>query len=91
MATKVRTITRWVLAGPITLIAAIMAMAATPLWLPAGQSGVDNIVLPLVLFPAYWALFFMVSILANSVYRATAAVIAISAVHGYLIFTAFSG
>ncbi|MEM1262255.1 MAG: hypothetical protein AAGH76_07650 [Pseudomonadota bacterium] len=90
MATRAQTIGRWVLAGPITLIAAILAMAATPVWLPAGESGVDNIVMPIVLFPAYWAVFFVVAIIAKNVWRTLAAILGISAVHGFLIYGAFT-
>lgn len=90
MSTRKQTVTRWVLAGPLTLIAAILAMAATPLWVPAGESGVDNIVMPIVLFPAYWVVFFCFALMMNNVWRATGVVLALSVVHGYMIYGAFT-
>ena len=88
--TRAQTITRWVLAGPLALIAAILAMAATPIWMPAGDSGVDNIVMPIVLFPAYWAVFFFYSLIVENIWRATAVVAGLTALHGFLIYGAFT-
>lgn len=46
-------------AGPGAAIAAVAVMAGMALWLPRGSAGIDNLVLPLVLFPLIWsALFF---------------------------------
>src|SRR3546814_3705799 len=42
---------RWILGGPAALIAAVLIMAAMPVWLPAGAGGVDNIIYPIILAP----------------------------------------
>ncbi len=46
-------------AGPGAVIISMVVMAGMALWLPGGAAGIDNLVLPLVLFPLIWAgLFF---------------------------------
>ncbi|MEO0973728.1 MAG: hypothetical protein AAFX85_11590 [Pseudomonadota bacterium] len=83
-------VTRWVLAGPISLIAAILIMASTPLWMPQGGSGVDNIVFALVLFPAYWAAAFFYVLIEQSMARASAVMVVVLAVSAFAIFRAFT-
>ncbi|MFO1106666.1 MAG: hypothetical protein U1E34_11240 [Amaricoccus sp.] len=46
---------RWILAGPVALVASLATMMAMPLWVPAGAAGVNDIALPLVLLPLIWA------------------------------------
>ncbi|MEO1495333.1 MAG: hypothetical protein AAFV19_24585, partial [Pseudomonadota bacterium] len=46
---------RWILAGPIALILAIVTMAAMPFWMPEGAGGIDHLAMPVVLFPLIWA------------------------------------
>lgn len=46
---------RWILAGPVSLILAILSMAVLPLLLPGGAAGVNNLVFPVLLFPLLWA------------------------------------
>lgn len=48
---------RWVLAGPVAILLAILSMAALPAALPQGRGGVDHLVLPVMLFPLLWSLF----------------------------------
>lgn len=51
------TLTRWLLAGPGAIIAALLFVMAMPVWLPEGAAGVDHVVWPQVLAPLIWALF----------------------------------
>ena len=61
---------RFWLAGPVTFIAAICVMAGGAVWVPKGQAEVDNIVLPLVLFPVIWVVLFFYGCLTTQVKRA---------------------
>lgn len=47
---------RWLLAGPLALILAILLMACLPFALPAGRGGIDHLVLPVIFFPLIWAM-----------------------------------
>lgn len=82
---------RWILAGPVAFIAAVLTMAATPLWAPGGESALDNIVIPVVLFPAYWAITFFYSLLEERMWRAAAVFSALIAFNGGLVIQAFIG
>ena len=89
LAISKRVFARWTLAGPVTLIAAVLMMASGPLWFPGGAAGIDNMVLPLVLFPAFWAIFFFYSLIEENLLRAAllmGAVILINAIVIYLQF-----
>jgi len=64
--------TRWILAGPGALIAALLFMAAMPVWLPAGEAGINNIVYPVVLAPLFWAVAFIYACLEENLFRGAA-------------------
>ena len=84
-----RLLTRWILAGPATLIAAVLTMASGPLWFPKGAAEIDNMIFPLILFPAIWAFFFFYSLIEGNLLRASiimAVVIALNAIIIYLQF-----
>ncbi|CAA0109290.1 Uncharacterised protein [BD1-7 clade bacterium] len=61
---------RFVLAGPVVFIAAIAVMSGAAVWMPSGVAGVNNIVLPLALFPAIWAVLFFYVCLTENLKRA---------------------
>ncbi len=82
---------RWVLAGPIAFVTAVLAMAATPVWAPGGASALDNIVVPVVLFPAYWALTFFYGLLEEKIWRASAVFFVLIALNGAFVVQAFLG
>ncbi len=63
-------VARWVLAGPIALLAALATMAAMPLWVPPGAAGVNDIALPILLTPLIWAVPFFYACLAENLPRA---------------------
>ena len=62
---------RTALAGPVALAVAVVVMAAMPLWFPEGAAGIDHLVLPLVLFPAIWAVAFFYACLTEKLGRAS--------------------
>lgn len=82
---------RWLLAGPGALAAAILGMAAMPVWLPAGAAGVDNIVYPIVLAPLVWTMTFLYALLDTSLPRTTAVVAVLILANGILVALAASG
>ncbi len=64
-----RRIIRWVLAGPIAAIIAVIVLMGMPIYIPAGPGGVDNIVIPLLLLPIVWAMLFFHAVLDSSLTR----------------------
>ena len=63
------TLTRWLLAGPGTLIFALLFMSTMPLWMPAGSSGVEHLIYPVVLAPLFWALAFIYTLIESNLVR----------------------
>lgn len=84
-------LTRWLLAGPATLIAALMSMASMPLFLPEGRAGIDHLAFPIVLFPAIWALLFFYTCLEARLGRAIITMTALIGAQTLLILSAFMG
>lgn len=64
-----RRIIRWVLAGPIAAIIALIALMGMPIYMPAGPGGVDNLIIPLLLLPIIWAMLFFHAVLDSSLTR----------------------
>lgn len=64
-----RRIIRWVLAGPVAAIIAVIVLMGMPIYIPAGPGGVDNLVIPLLLLPIVWALLFFHAVLDSSLAR----------------------
>jgi len=64
------TLTRWLLGAPGTLLAALLSMGVMPLWLPAGEAGVNNLAFPIVLAPLIWAAVFFYAVLDRRLTRA---------------------
>lgn len=89
MAAKKTLIVRWVLAGPVTLVVAIMVMAGGPLWFPTGSAGIDNLTFPLLLFPLFWAVPFFYVLLEENMLRASIVLGSIVSLHVLLIYQAF--
>lgn len=73
---------RWVLAGPVAVAAAVAVMAAMPLWFPQGAAGIDQLILPLILFPAIWAVAFFYACLAENLVRASVILIGVLIING---------
>ena len=89
--TSTKTLARLLLAGPVALTAALVAMAAMPLWLPSGAAGIDNLVLPILLFPVIWAFTFFYAVLEESLIRAGVAFTLVIAANGLLASFAVMG
>lgn len=60
---------RWILAGPVALILAVLSMASLPFVFPKGPSGVDNLVFPVILFPLLWTVLVILPVSADHVGR----------------------
>jgi hypothetical protein len=82
---RVRAWMRGFLAGPIALVAACLAMAGGALWLPAGRAQVNDLVMPVVLFPLLWTLLFLYSCLDKRLARAYAVVAGIVTVNATML------
>ncbi|MGH8447088.1 MAG: hypothetical protein ACREVL_17610 [Solimonas sp.] len=80
---------RGVLAGPLAFVAATLLMLGSTVWLPAGRAQIDNLVLPIVLFPLLWTALFLYALLAKRLGRAYAVVLALCVSHAALIATHF--
>lgn len=76
---------RILVAGPLVFLTAVLTMAGGALWLPQGAASIDNVVLPVVLFPAIWAVLFFYACLDRRLGRASAVVGALFVLHAGLI------
>ena len=76
---------RGLLAGPVCFATAGLVMAGAALWLPKGPASIDNIVLPMALFPLIWALLFFYLLLDRRLGRAWLVAVLLLAGHGALI------
>ncbi|MEM9878116.1 MAG: hypothetical protein AAF862_02440 [Pseudomonadota bacterium] len=84
-----KTIGRWVLAGPVSLVIGVLLMASTPTWFPAGAAGVNNLAFAVILFPAYWAIPFFYAIIDNNLNRVSLVLFAALAVNTALVAWSF--
>ena len=69
---RVRQWSRGLLAGPVCFAASAAVMAGGVLWIPKGAAQIDNLVLPMVFFPAIWAVVFFYACLDRNLLRAWA-------------------
>jgi hypothetical protein len=82
---------RGVLAGPVVFLTAAAVMAGSAVWIPKGAARIDNIVLPIVLFPAIWAALFFYACLDRHLPRAWLVTLALLAINTALIASGFVG
>tara|TARA_R110000850_G_scaffold153763_4_gene277263 strand:+ start:16563 stop:16871 length:309 start_codon:yes stop_codon:yes gene_type:complete len=85
---------RWfraILAGPVVFLTSVVVMAACALWVPEGAASIDNLVLPIVLFPVIWAALFFYACLDRKLLRAWGLVLVMLALNGIAIGTQFLG
>jgi hypothetical protein len=82
---------RGVLAGPLALIAALLLMAGGALWLPVGRAQVNNLVLPVILFPLLWTGLFLYALLDKHLKRAYGVIGAMVGVNALLLAWHFFG
>lgn len=74
------------LAGPLALIATCVAVLGGAVWLPKGAAQVNNLVLPVVLFPLLWAGMFLYACSEPRLSRGYAIVGAIIAINFAIVF-----
>lgn len=64
------TVMRWLVAGPLALVASLAAIAALPHLIPPGAGGIDHLVFPVLTFPLIWAAAFFYACLEEKIGRA---------------------
>ncbi|MEM8553501.1 MAG: hypothetical protein AAGF71_01610 [Pseudomonadota bacterium] len=78
---------RWIAAGPLGLIATAMIIVGMVFYIPQGGAQVDNLVIPVILFPLIWAAVFTYTILDESLPRLyLSLIVLILANTGLLVF-----
>lgn len=82
---------RFWLAGPVTLLLSIFAMAAMSLWVPPGKANVNHIAYPIILFPLIWAVAFFYAVLEANIKRATMVLLLLLFVNGGLVIASVMG
>lgn len=82
---------RFWLAGPATLIISVLAMAATSLWFPEGDARINNLVVPMVLFPLFWACIFFYVLLERELRRLYLIMLLLFLVNGGLVAASIMG
>lgn len=85
MSPRMRKWTRIGFAGPGAVIVAVVVMAGMALWLPGGAAGIDNLVLPLVLFPLIWAALFFHACLDARLGRVALVALGLLVLHAGLV------
>ncbi|OKY26682.1 MULTISPECIES: hypothetical protein [Thalassotalea] len=61
---------RFWLSGPATLLVSLFIMFAMAVWFPPGVGNVNNIMMPLIMFPLIWALLFFYTYLTTDLRKA---------------------
>jgi len=89
MSAKARKWIRVGFAGPGAFIIALVIMAGMALWLPQGAAQIDNLVLPLVLFPLIWAALFFHACLDGKRSRIALVAVGLCVIHAGLVANKF--
>lgn len=76
---------RVVLAGPLVFLCSVAVMGGAAIVIPPGPAMINNIALPLVLFPGAWGALFFYACLDEKLVRAYAVVVALIVANGGLI------
>ncbi|MAY36243.1 MAG: hypothetical protein CMN84_09115 [Spongiibacteraceae bacterium] len=79
------------LVGPLVFLSAFLAVCGASVYLPAGPARIDNVAIPLVLFPAIWALLFFYSYLDSRLIRAYTLVLLVLGANLALVLLHISG
>ena len=61
---------RFWLSGPATLLVSLVIMLAMAVWFPPGVGKVNNIMMPLFMFPLIWAVLFFYTYLTTTMRKA---------------------
>ncbi len=81
---------RFWLAGPVAFFLSIIVMLGMALWFPKGHAGIDNIVLPMILFPLIWAVFFFYAYLDRNIKRVALLFLTVAVIHISLLVLQFT-
>ena len=79
---------RWwrvLLAGPLVFACAFLCMLAASVWVPAGPARIDNVAIPLLIFPLMWAGLFFYASLAQRLPVAYGIILGLTLVNGALV------
>lgn len=77
---------RIILCGPVVFVVSVVVLAAMGVWYPAGRAGIDNLVVPLIIYPLIWAALFFYALLDRRLARAWLIVVLTAACNGVLLF-----
>lgn len=69
---------RWILGGPVALIVTLLIMMGMAHWWPRGVAQINNIAMPVVLFPLIWAGVFFYLLAEDKLARATLVMVALA-------------
>ena len=76
---------RGILAGPMCFIVSAVVMAGAALWYPEGAAHINNIVVPIAVYPAIWAVLFFYLMLDRNLGRAWGVAVVLLLVHSAMI------
>ncbi|MEM6311835.1 MAG: hypothetical protein AAF754_17525 [Pseudomonadota bacterium] len=62
-------VVRWILCGPVTLVLTVLILMGAAHWWPEGAARVDNIAVPVILFPLIWAGVFFYALAEDNIAR----------------------
>lgn len=79
------------LAGPVVLIVSLFVVLAIPLWFPPGPGKVDNLVIPVLIFPLIWVMLFIHACMDTRLLRVTMLSACLLVVNGSMIALKFTG
>lgn len=82
---------RFWLVSVAALLVSIVVMAAMSLWLPSGAANIDNLVIPVVLFPIIWAVVFFYALMDASLKRASLVLLFLFLVNGGAVAASIMG
>lgn len=78
-------LTRWILCGPVAFAVTFLTMMGMALWWPVGAARVNNIIMPIVLFPLIWAAAVFYALLDDNLPRAVGVMIVLVLGHWILL------
>ena len=82
---------RFWFAGPLAFILSIVMMLGMAVWFPKGNAEIDNIVMPLILFPLIWSGVFFFAYLSGSIKKVALWFLLLFLAHVGLLAWHFSG
>lgn len=84
-------LTRWLLAGPGVLAAALLFTMSMPVWFPSGSAGVNHIAYAQVFAPLNWGVLFTYACLEDDQPRGVAVIGGLGLICGFLSLLAIAG